>query len=95
MDFHQIFGGCLPQEDLELIRFGGGGGGHMVTTVAMATLLDFRVLKFVGVPQPKPRMDFHQIFRICLPQEDVELIRFLGVSGYHYCHGNTFKMFRS
>ena len=31
-DFHQIFRGCLPQEDLELIRFfffflGGGGGG--------------------------------------------------------------------
>ena len=42
----------------------------------MATLLDFQVLKFVAVPQPC--MDFHQIFRICLLQEDLQLIRFWG-----------------
>ena len=51
MDFHQIFRICLPQEDLELIRFffflggGGGGGGYPVTTVAMVTLLRFSGLK--------------------------------------------------
>ena len=33
--------------------------------------------------------DFHQIFRVCLPQEDLELISFLGVSGKNCCHGNT------
>ena len=37
--------------------------------------------------------DFHQIFRGCLPQGDLELIRFLGVSGNNCCHGNTFKIF--
>ena len=74
MDFHQIFRGCLPQDHLELIRF----WGYPVTTVAMATLLRFLGFKVVGVPQPKPCMDFHQIFRGCLPQDHLELIRFWG-----------------
>ena len=39
-------------------------------------------------------MDFHQIFRGFLPQEDLELIRFWGVSGNNCCHGNTFKDFQ-
>ena len=38
MDFHQIFRGCLPQEDLEQIRF----WGYPATSVAMATLF-FRI----------------------------------------------------
>ena len=38
-----------------------------------------------------PCTDFHQIFRICLPQEDLELVRFWGVSGNNCCHGNTLK----
>ena len=47
--------------------------------------------EFVGVPQSNPCMDFHQIFRICLP---LELIRFRGISD-NWCHGNTFKIFGS
>ena len=35
----------------------------MVTTVAMATLLDFQVLKFVGVPKPKPLYRFSPNFQ--------------------------------
>ena len=35
MDFHQICRGCLPQEDLELIRF---FGGYPAATVVMETL---------------------------------------------------------
>ena len=42
-----------------------------------------------------PCTDFHQIFRICLPQEDLGLIRFWGVSGNNCCHGNTFNIFWS
>ena len=59
MDFHQIFRIYFPQEDLELIRF----WGYLVTTVAMATLLRFWVLKFVGVPQPKPLHGFSPNFQ--------------------------------
>ena len=33
-------------------------GGYLGTTVAMATLLRFLVLKFVGVLQPKPKHGF-------------------------------------
>ena len=35
----------------------------MLTTVAMATLIDFWVLKFVGVPQPKPLHEFSPNFQ--------------------------------
>ena len=42
-----------------------------------------------------PCTDFHQIFRVYLPKEDLELIRFWGVSGNNCCHGNTFKIFGS
>ena len=73
-----------------LVRF----WGYPVTTVAMTTQ-DFQVLQFVGVPQTKPLHGFHQIFRICLPQDDLELIRFWGVSGNNCCHGNTFNIFGS
>ena len=52
MDFHQSFRICVTQQDLELIRF----WGYLATTVA--TVLDFWVLKFVGVPQPKPMQGF-------------------------------------
>ena len=31
--------------------------------------------------------------RISLSQVDLELIRFWGVSGNNYCHGNNFKIF--
>ena len=31
-------------------------------------------IKFVSVPPPKPYMDFHLIFRICLSKEDLQLI---------------------
>ena len=34
-------------------------------------------------------MDFDQICRICLPQEDLELVSFGGVSSNSCCHGNT------
>ena len=38
-------------------------------------------------------MDYHQILRVCLPQEDLKLVIFSGVSGNNCCHGNTFKFF--
>ena len=40
----------------------------------------FGVLNFVGVSQPKPIHGFSPIFRIFLPQEDLELIRFWWIS---------------
>ena len=56
MDFHQIFRVCLPQKDVELIRF---LGGYPMITFAMATLLKiFQILKFVFVPQIKPLHGF-------------------------------------
>ena len=35
------------------------------------------------------------MFRICLPKQDLELIKFLRVSGNNCCHGNAFKIFGS
>ena len=35
-------------------------------------------IELVGVPQSKPFTQFHQIFTGCLPQDDLELIRFWG-----------------
>ena len=80
--FSSNFRVCLPQEDLELIRF----SGYPLTTVAMATLLRFSGLKHCGCSCT----DFHPIFRVYLPHEDLELIRFWGVSSNICCHGNTF-----
>ena len=53
--------------------------------------------KLLGIPQSKPIHGFSPTFKnICLPQEDQELIKFLGVSGNKWCyHGNTFKIFES
>ena len=65
-DFHQIFSICLPQEDLELIRF----GGHLVTTVAMATHFKiFGFLALVGVPQTKPMHEFSSNFQDMFTEE--------------------------
>ena len=63
MDFHQIFRICLPQEDLELIRFWGVSG---------KCFEDFWALKFVGILLPKPMHGF----RICVSQEVLDLVRF-------------------
>ena len=41
-----------------------------------------------------PCVDFHYIFRICVSQEDLELIRFWRESGNICCHGNTLKIFQ-
>ena len=60
------------KEDLELIRF----WGYPVITVAMATLLRFSNLKLCGCSRLNPSTDLHQIFRICLPQVDLQLMRF-------------------
>ena len=39
-------------------------------------------------------MDIDQIFRICLPQDDLEsVIVFWGLSSNNCCHGKTFKVF--
>ena len=48
-------------------------------------------IKLAGVPQPITIHECPQIFRICLSQEDLELIRFLGYLTTA-CHGNTFKI---
>ena len=60
MDFHQIFMVCLTQKDLELF-------GEYRTKVAMATLLRFLGLKFVGVPQSKPMHGFSH-FQVMLTE---------------------------
>ena len=39
-------------------------------------------------------MDFHQIFRIFFPQEDLEANWFLGVSGNSCCHSNAINTLR-
>ena len=44
MNFYQILRVCLPQKDLELVRF----WGYLVTTVAMAALLRFFGLQACG-----------------------------------------------
>ena len=49
----------LPKEDLKAIRF---WVGYLVTNAVMATLKDFWVLEFVGVPQPKPIHKFSPNF---------------------------------
>ena len=38
-------------------------------------------IKLVGITQSKTMRELSAIFRICLTQEDLELIRFWGVSG--------------
>ena len=91
-DFHQISRGCLPQEDLEQIRYWEVSGkncchGNPFKIFGSLSLWMFRRLN--------PCMDFHQIFRICLPQEDLGLIRFWRVSSNICCHGNTLKISRS
>ena len=43
-EFSPNFQGCLPQDDLELIRY----WGYLVTTVAMGTRLRFLGLKLCG-----------------------------------------------
>ena len=73
------------QENLQLIRFffffffffGGGGGGYLATAVGntFKILVSYKLLALHSLNQST---DFHQIFRICLPQEDVELIRIWG-----------------
>ena len=72
MDFYPLFRVCSPQDDLGLIRF----WGYPKTTAAMATLLIFWDLKFVGVLQPKPIHRLSPIFQDMFSQEDPELIRF-------------------
>ena len=39
--------------------------------------------------------DFHHIFSVCLPRKDLELIKFLGVSGTILPYGNTFNILGS
>ena len=49
------------------------GWGYRLTVIAFAIWA--RDTKFVGVPQSKLKHGFHQIFRICLTQEDPEVMR--------------------
>ena len=92
MDFHKIFRICLPQRDLKLIMLWGVSA---ITVAALATLSRFLGLigsSFWVFHSLNPCMYFHHI---CLLQEDLELHRFLGVSGNICCHGNTFKILGS
>ena len=82
MAFHQISRICLSQEDVELLRFWGGIWKHV------NTFKIFWVLRFVGVPMPKPMHG-------CYPKEDLELIRFWRVSDNSCCHGNVLTTFQS
>ena len=52
----------------------------LVIVVPCAITAAAAAIKLVGVSQLNPCTDFHQIFRVYLPQEDLELIRFWGVS---------------
>ena len=45
-------------------------------------------MKFVAIQvfdSLNPYWDFYRIFRKCFPQEDLELIRFQGISGNCFC----------
>ena len=53
-----------------------GSRGYLATTVAMSTLLKMFGSSSLWVFDINPCMDFHQIFRICLHQEDLELFRY-------------------
>ena len=63
-------------EDLELIRF----WRYLETNVAMATHLRCMGLQFMDVPQHKPVHGFSPKFKGMFPQEDLELVRFSGLS---------------
>ena len=52
-------------------------------------------ISFLVLQMPNSCMDFHQIFRICLPQHDMEFSRFWRDSMYNLCHGNSFNIFQS
>ena len=69
--------------------------GYLITTVAMETLLDFQCLMFVGVPQPKLLHRFSANFPDIFTPRKSRADYILGVSGYHCCNGNTFKIFGS
>ena len=90
-NFQGIFTPSLgAQEDLELVRFWGVSGndcchGNTLKIFGSQSLWVFHSLKWW--------IDFHQIFRICLPQEDLELIGFCGVPSNNWCHGNNLNIF--
>ena len=67
----------------------------MATSVAMTTLLRFWGLKVWVFHSLNPFTDFNQTFRVCLTQEDLEVIRFWVVSGNNCCQCNIFKNFGS
>ena len=56
---------------------------------------DSWVLKFVGIPQPKPVHGVSPNFQDMLMNEDLELIRFWRGSGKTSCHGNALNIFLS
>ena len=50
----------------------------------------FWVLYLAGVPQTKPCIDLHQLFRMCLATNDLDLIKCLRVSCKNCCHVNNY-----
>ena len=59
-DFHQIIRICLPQDDIDLIRFWG---------VSCNSCCHFCVLEFAGVPGPKPMHGFSPNFQDILTEK--------------------------
>ena len=88
MGSDQIFRVCLPQEDLELINF----GGYLAMTFATTKLciLEFLgVLTFVGVPQTKLMNGFSPNFQDMLTKTETIASRFGRVSDNTCCQGNA------
>ena len=73
---------CSSKEDQELIGFWWVSGnsccpGNVFNNFGSLNLWAFRSLNLC--------MDFHKVFRMCLSNEDPELIRFWWVSGNSFC----------
>ena len=73
----------------ELIRFWG------YPSIAVSIAMLFQIFGYLNLRlfhRPKPCIDFHQIFRTCLAPNNLQLIRFRGVSGNY---GNTLQFWGS
>ena len=92
MYFQKIFRICLVQQNLGMIRLWMDSGYKCCHGNSFNIFQSYSLLV---LQMPNSCMNFHQIFRICLPQNDMEFSRFCRDSMYNSCHGNGFNIFQS
>ena len=92
MYFHKIIRVCSVQQNLGMIRFWIDSGNRSCHGNSFE---NFQSCSFLVLQMPNSCMDLHQIFRICLPQHDMEFSRFWRDSMYNSCRGNGFNIFQS